>query len=120
VAIIAIAALAHPGSGTSEARIDPNGHGVRTVDAAGGSATQVAVRFTVRPVVILVVNAEGLPKELWSNLGRAPSGEEIAGLRVRIGSLNGREAAATAEVRDAAASALRGADWSVHGRIWKG
>jgi hypothetical protein len=48
-------ALALPGVGTSAARIDPNRYGLRTVDAAGGSAATVAVKFTVRPVILLVV-----------------------------------------------------------------
>src|SRR6185312_16841040 len=39
---------APPRVGTEDAHLDPNRYGMRTVDAAGGSATQMAVRFAVR------------------------------------------------------------------------
>jgi hypothetical protein len=32
--------------------LDPNRHGVRAVNAAGGSVTKVTVRFTARPVIV--------------------------------------------------------------------
>jgi hypothetical protein len=53
--VVVTIAIALPGVGTSEARIDPNRYGLRTVSAAGGSAATVAVRFTVRPVIVVVV-----------------------------------------------------------------
>jgi hypothetical protein len=39
---------APPRVGTKDAHLDPNRYGMRTVDAAGGSATKMAVRFAVR------------------------------------------------------------------------
>ena len=50
--ILPIVALALPGVGTSDAHLDPNRYGVRTVKAAGGSVTDVTVSFTVRPVIV--------------------------------------------------------------------
>jgi len=118
-AVIApIIAFALPGVGTTEAHLDPNRYGLRTVNAAGGSATHVAVRFTVRPVVVLFVDRRGRPLELWSNLGRRPSGGELAGLRVRLDSLRGPELDVHEAVRAAAAVPLARADWSVRGRAW--
>src|SRR5436190_10329330 len=66
--VVMTIAIALPRVGTSEARIDPNRYGLRTVNAAGGSATTVAVRFTVRPVILLVVDGNGAPCELWTNI----------------------------------------------------
>ena len=51
--ITTIVALALPGVGTSDAHLDPNRYGVRTVKAAGGSVTDVTVSFTVRPVIVV-------------------------------------------------------------------
>jgi hypothetical protein len=59
--ILPIVALALPGVGTSYAHLDRNRYGVRTVKAAGGSVTDVTVSFTVRPVIVLVVDESGRP-----------------------------------------------------------
>src|SRR5438132_33723 len=65
-------AIARPGIGTSEARLDPNRYGLRTVSAAGGSAATVAVRLTVRPVILLVMDDAGTPPQLWTHLPGRP------------------------------------------------
>ena len=119
VVIATVIALALPGPGTSGARIDPNRYGVRTVDAAGGSvATSVTVRFTVRPVIVLVVDASGAPRELWTNLQQRPSAADLSGLRVREGSITGPELTVTPALRAAAAAPLAEARWGDQGRIW--
>src|SRR5712671_975573 len=41
--VVMTIAIALPRVGTSEARVDPNRYGLRTVSAAGGSAATVAV-----------------------------------------------------------------------------
>jgi hypothetical protein len=46
------------GAATPEARLDPNRHGERAVNAAGGSVTKVTVRFTARPVIVRRQGAE--------------------------------------------------------------
>ena len=51
---VALIAIAPSWAGTTGTHPDPNRHGARTVDAAGGGTTSVVVRFTVRPVVLLV------------------------------------------------------------------
>lgn len=116
--ILTIVALALPGVGTSEAHLDPNRHGVRTVKAAGGSVTDVTVSFTVRPVIVLVVDGSGRPVALWSNIGHRPTADQLAELRVRQGTIDGRDLRATPMMRSAAAPVLATADWSRRGRIW--
>jgi hypothetical protein len=118
--IVAITALALPGIGTSEAHLDPNRYGVRTVDAAGGSVASVTVRFTVRPVIAVVVRGNGAPKEVWSNLGRTPSESELAAARFRSGAITGREISATPALLASAATAFAQSDWVAHGLIWHG
>jgi hypothetical protein len=112
-------ALALPGIGTSEARIDPNRYGLRTVSAAGGSVTTVAVRFTVRPVILLVVGDDGAPHELWSNITGQPSTADLRVLRVRLGDVHGADLAVTAALRSAAAVPLALAHWGTQGLVWR-
>jgi hypothetical protein len=89
------------------------------VDAAGGSvANSVTVRFTVRPVIVLVVDANGAPRELWTNLQGRPSTADLTGLRVREGSIRGPELPVTPALRAAAAGPLAQAQWGDQGRIW--
>lgn len=116
--ILTIVALALPGVGTSEAHLDPNRYGVRTVEAAGGSVTAVTVSFTVRPVIVLVVDASGRPTALWSNLGHEPTAGQLGELRVRRGSVRGADVALTPSLRSVVTSALEAANWSRRGRIW--
>jgi hypothetical protein len=113
-----IVALALPGVGTPDAHLDPNRHGVRTVKAAGDSVTDVTVSFTVRPVIVLVVDGSGRPVALWSNIGRRPTTGQLAALRVRRGTVRGRDLRMTPALRSSAAQALAQADWSRRGRIW--
>jgi hypothetical protein len=114
--IMLIVALALPGVGTSEAHLDPNRYGVRTVKAAGGSVTDVTVSFTVRPVIVVVVDGAGRPHAVWSNVGHQPTAAQLRDVRVRQGSVHGRDAAVTPAVD----AALDAADWSRRGRIWAG
>ncbi len=116
--ILTIVALALPGVGTSDAHLDPNRYGVRTVKAAGGSVTDVTVSFTVRPVIVLVVDDSGRPLAVWSNVGHRPTTGQLAGLRIRRGSVHGADLAPTPALRASAAAALDAADWSRRGRIW--
>ena len=117
--VVMTIAIALPGIGTSEARIDPNTRGLRTVNAAGGSAATVAVRFTVRPVVLLVVDGRGAPVELWTNIPGRPSAADLAGLRVRLGNAGGADLPLTARLLAAAATPLADANWGTQGRIWR-
>jgi len=74
------------------------------VKAAGGSVTDVTVSFTVRPVIVLVVGDAGRPLAVWSNLGHAPTADQLTTLHIRRGTQHGRE--------------LDAADWSRRGQIW--
>jgi hypothetical protein len=116
--ITTIVALALPGVGTSDAHLDPNRYGVRTVKAAGGSVTDVTVSFTVRPVIAVVVDAGGRPLAVWSNLGHAPTGVQLAALHVCRDTVHGRDLRLTPALRMSTADALDAADWSRRGQIW--
>jgi hypothetical protein len=112
-------AIALPRVGTSEARIDPNRYGLRTVSAAGGSAATVAVRFTVRPVIVLVVDGNGAACELWTNIPGRPTAAQLAGFRVRLGSVRGPDLALSRALRSAATTPLADARWGEQGRVWQ-
>ena len=111
-------ALALEGTGTSQARLDPNRYGQRAVNAAGGSATSVAVRFTVRPVLVLVVRADGRPLELWTNLRARPAEGAPAVLLARRDSAAGPNVALTPELRRAARELVAAARFGDPGRVW--
>ena len=112
-------AIALPGIGTSEARIDPNRYGLRTVNLPGGNAATAALRFTVRPVIVLVVDGDGHARELWTNVLGRPMAADLAAVRVRLGSVRGAELALDGSLRAAAAVPLRDAMWGKQGRIWR-
>ena len=85
--------------------------------AAGGSVTDVTVSFTVRPVIVLVVDDSGRPLAVWSNLGHQPTAGQLAGLRVAADRAR-RRPGTTPALRAPAAAVLDAADWSRRGRIW--
>jgi hypothetical protein len=116
VMTIAIALL---GVGTSDARIDPNRYGLRTVNAAGGSAATVAVRFTVRPVIVLVVDAGGTPTQLWTNLPGRPTATQLAALTVRRGDVHGAALVTSRALLAAAEAPLAEASWGQQGCVWR-
>jgi hypothetical protein len=117
--VVMTIAIALPRVGTSEARIDPNRYGLRTVNAAGGSAATVAVRFTVRPVILLVVDGSGAPRELWTNIPGPPAAAELAGLNVRLGSVRGPDLPMSRAFRSAVSTPLADARWGEPGRVWQ-
>jgi hypothetical protein len=78
------------------------------------------VSFTVRPVIVLVVDESGRPLAVWSNLGHEPTAGQRAGLRVRRGSLHGADLAPTQALRASAVCAGRGrlvATWTDLGEL---
>ena len=79
----------------------------------------MAVRFTVRPVILLVVGADGAPRELWTNLPGRPTAAQLAGLRVRLGSAHVADLAISGALRSAAATPLEDARWGEQGRVWQ-
>ena len=114
-----VVALALPGVGTSAARIDPNRHGLRTVDAAGGSAAKVAVRFTVRPVIVLVVDSSGSPHQLWTNIPRRPTEAELDTVQARLETPGGRRVEIGPSLRGQLPPILAAAGWGHQGLIWQ-
>jgi len=117
--VVMTIAIALPRVGTSEARIDPNRYGLRTVSAAGGSAATVAVRFTVRPVIVLVVDSRGAPRELWTNIPGRPTAAELAGLSARLGGVHGAQLAMSGALRSAAQTPVEDARWGEQGLVWQ-
>jgi hypothetical protein len=77
------------------------------------------VRFTVRPVILLVVGSDGAPHELWTNIAGQPSTADLHALRVRVGDVHGTDLAVTAALRSAAAVPLAGAHWGAQGLVWR-
>ena len=85
----------------------------------GDSATTVAVRFTVRPVIVLVIDGNGAACELWTNIPGRPTAAQLAGFRVRLGSVRGPDLALSRALRSAATTPLSDARWGEQGRVWQ-
>jgi len=87
---------APPRVGTKDAHLDPNRYGMRTVDAAGGSATEMAVRFAVRarhsrPMRIsskCVVASSAAAGCRVSCASSADSGRSVAAIRAAAASMS--------------------------------
>jgi hypothetical protein len=92
-------------------------HGDRAGHPAAGSAEQ-AVRFTVRPAILVVVDDRCQPLELWANVGARPSAAQLRATVGRQGSAAG-DSVDQACV-DAALLALPKGDvrWMTRGRVW--
>jgi hypothetical protein len=112
-------ALVLPGLGTPAARIDPNRYGLRTVDAAGGSAATVAVKFTVRPVIVLVVDGSGAARQLWTNIAGRPTAAELAAVQARLDTPRGRRVEIDPSLRAQLPAILASAGWGRQGLIWR-
>lgn len=115
---VALIAIAPSWAGTTGAHPDPNRHGVRTVDAAGGGTTGVVVRFTVRPVVLLVASDEGALEQVWTNLRSAPTPAQLDTAVVRLGNESGAETALTPRLLVAARRALSDVAFGTPGLVW--
>ena len=115
---VALIAIAPSWAGTTGTHLDPNRHGVRTVDAAGGGTTSVVVRFTVRPVVLLVAGRDGDLHQIWTNLRTRPTAAELDASVVRVGGESGPGAALTPALLAAARHALAGVTFGTPGLVW--
>lgn len=95
----------------------PASHGDRAARPGSGSAEQ-AVRFTVRPAILVVVDDRCQPLELWANVGAKPSAAQLRSAVGRQGSAAG-DSVDQACV-DAAMLALPRGDvrWVTRGRVW--
>jgi len=103
---VALIAIAPSWASTARAQLDPNRHGMRTVIAAGASTTSVGVRFTVRPVVLLVVAGDGSLAQIWTNLRTPPTAADLRSATVRSGSRSGPDVPASPALLAAAVHAL--------------
>ena len=76
------------------------------------------VSFRIVPVILMVVGSDGRPQQLWTNLRQAPTGSELAAVRVRAGSVDGPDIAATPSLRAAAVDVAGDAAWGRPGLVW--
>jgi hypothetical protein len=95
----------------------PASGGDRTTRPAAGSGDQ-AVRFTVRPAILVVVDDRCRPLELWANVGARPSAAQLRATVGRQGSASGD--AVDQSCIGAALLALPRSDvrWATRGQVW--
>ena len=85
----------------------------------GGSTAAVTVGFTVRPVVVVVVDADGSPTQLWTNIPGTPTAAELDAVQARLDSPRGGPVAIDPALRAQIANILSAADWGHQGLIWQ-
>lgn len=110
--------LGTAGTSAVASHSDPSIYVGRAVSAAGGSATQVAVRFTVRPAILLVVDEAGRTLQIWSNVGHRPSFGDLEAITIRLARPNGTTLAASTAILHLAAAPLAASHWDERGLIW--
>lgn len=112
--IVALCAVAAPALAGSSAP-DPIG------ETAGGgeNSAAVTVSFTVRPVIVLVVDDAGAPTQLWTNIPGSPTAGELDGVEARRDSPRGTPVAIGPSLRPQLPAILAGAAWGRQGLIWQ-
>jgi hypothetical protein len=115
-AIPAIVLLSLAGSAIAGSHVHTS-RGDRTAGPGAGSAQQ-AVTFTVRPAILVVVDDQCRPLQLWANLGAKPSAAELRTTVGRQGSASGDAVDQTCV--DGALLALPRSEvrWATRGDVW--
>jgi hypothetical protein len=112
--IVALCAVTAPALAGSSAR-DPIGG-----TAGGGEdSAAVTVSFTVRPVIVLVVDDSGAPTQLWTNIPGSPTAAELDGVEARLGTPRGTPVGIGPSLRAQLPAILAGAGWGHQGLIWQ-
>jgi len=86
---------------------------------AVGSSSDVTVRFTVRPVIVLVVDDSGAPTQLWTNIPGTPTDAELAGVQARLGGPRGAPVMIDPALRAQLPAILAEAGWGRQGLVWQ-
>jgi hypothetical protein len=115
-AVPAIVLLGLAGSAVAGSRA-PASHGPLAAHRASAGGDQT-VTFTVRPAILVVVDDQCRPLQLWANVGARPSAAELRTTVGRQGSASG-DAVDQACV-DAALLALPRGEvrWAARGQVW--
>ncbi len=79
----------------------------------------MAVKFTVRPVIVLVVDRAGAPAQLWTNISGTPRPAETARVLVRRGAPRGQPLALSPALRSQLPAILAAAAWGHQGLVWE-
>jgi hypothetical protein len=77
------------------------------------------VKFTVRPVIVLVVDGTGRPIQLWTNIAGRPTSAELRGLLVRRGTPRGAPVAMDDRLSAEARAVVAAASWGGQGLVWQ-
>jgi hypothetical protein len=115
-ALPGIVLLSLAGSATAGSRA-PISHRPLATHRASASGDQT-VTFTVRPAILVVVDDQCRPLQLWANLGTKPSAAELGTTVGRQGSVSG-DAVDQACVDGALLALPRGeVRWATRGQVW--
>ena len=85
----------------------------------GGSAVTVSVGFTVRPVIVLVVDGSGAPTQLWTNIPGTPTADRLDAVQARRDGPRGTPVAIDPELRAQLPAVLAAARWGSQGLVWQ-
>ena len=113
-AVSAVCAVAAPASA-----------GVFTQPSAGQSAEAarddgaVTVSFTVRPVIVLVVDDNGTPQELWTNIPGQPTAVELQEVQSRLDDPRGTPVAIGPALQAQLPAIFAAAAWGHQGLVWR-
>jgi len=80
----------------------------------------VTVGFTVRPVIVVVVDDAGSPTQLWTNIPGSPTAAELDAVQARLGSPRGTPVPIGPALEAQLPAILAGAGWGRQGLIWQG
>ena len=86
---------------------------------AGGSTGSVTVGFTVRPVIVVVVDDAGSPAQLWTNIPGSPTADELDAVQARLDSPRGTPVSIGQALRAQLPAILAGAGWGHQGLVWQ-
>jgi hypothetical protein len=115
---IAVAAALYAIAAPASARVFAQASAGRTAEAAG-SAGAVTVSFTVRPVIVLLVDDNGTPKELWTNIPGQPTGDDLQNVQARLDDPRGMPVAIGPALQAQLPDIFAAAAWGHQGLVWR-
>ena len=113
-AVTAVCAIAAPAS----AGVFTQPSAGRTADTAG-SGGAVTVSFTVRPVIVLVVDDNGTPQGLWTNIPGQPTAADLKDVQARLDDPRGTPVAIGPALQAQLPAIFAAAAWGHQGLVWR-